>query len=180
MEDGLQDTREERADRGFLEESFAGLFGLLSWVADLLQLTDFLGWHFLWAVCRLYSAQCQVHWTAQLGCVACLSTHGRSGSSAAGGRGRWVSVQHCPALSLMPSLSHPATMTAMGGDGAGSWNLVLVTKGWVQELVSIDRPGSCFLLSVSRELDLAFLQGGCVGFDVGFFYCRMKDSWDTS
>lgn len=50
----------------------------------------------------------------------------------------------------------------------------------MQELVSIDRPGSCFLLSVSRELDLAFLQGGCVGFDVGFFYCRMKDSWDTS
>lgn len=30
MEDGLQDTREERADKGFLEESFAGLFGLLS------------------------------------------------------------------------------------------------------------------------------------------------------
>lgn len=42
-EDGLQDTTEERAGKGFLEESFDGSFGLLSCVVDPLQLADLLG-----------------------------------------------------------------------------------------------------------------------------------------
>lgn len=43
MEDGLQDTTEERGGKGFLEESFDGPFGLLSCVAGPLQLADLLG-----------------------------------------------------------------------------------------------------------------------------------------
>lgn len=43
MEDGLQDTTEERAGKGFLDESFDGPFGLLSYMVDLLQLADLLG-----------------------------------------------------------------------------------------------------------------------------------------
>lgn len=43
MEDGLQDTTEERAGKGFLEESFDGPFGLLSCVVDPPQLADLLG-----------------------------------------------------------------------------------------------------------------------------------------
>lgn len=39
----------------------------------------------------------------------------------------------------------------------------------MQELVSTHRPGSCSLLCVSGELDLAFLECGRVGFGVGFF-----------
>lgn len=42
-EDGLQDTTEERAGKGFLEESFDGPFGLPSCVVDPLQLADLLG-----------------------------------------------------------------------------------------------------------------------------------------
>lgn len=40
----------------------------------------------------------------------------------------------------------------------------------MQELVSTHRPGSCSLLSVSGELDLAFLGHGRVGFGVGGFF----------
>ena len=41
-EDGLQDTTEERVDRGFSEESLGGPFGLLTCVLAPLQLAGFL------------------------------------------------------------------------------------------------------------------------------------------
>lgn len=50
----------------------------------------------------------------------------------------------------------------------------------MQELVSTYRPGSCSLLSVSGELDLAFLGRWEGGIWCWVFCCRMKDSWDTS
>lgn len=43
MENGLQDTTEERAGKAILEESFDDPFGLLSCVIDPLQLADLLG-----------------------------------------------------------------------------------------------------------------------------------------
>lgn len=95
MEDGLQDSTEERAGKGLLEESLDGPFGLLSWAVDSLQLADLLGWHFLFGLCAAGFIGCPVpSLMAQLG-VVCLIMLGRSGSSAMGDRGRWVSVPRC-------------------------------------------------------------------------------------
>lgn len=85
----------------------------------------------------------------------------------------WVYVT-APSQSPVASLSHPARVTAVGGDGAGSWSLVLVVKGWVQGLVSTRRPGSCSLLCVSGELDLAFFGGWEGGIDVFVFVVGQK------
>lgn len=60
MEDGLQDSTEERAGKGFLEESLDGPFGLLSWAVDSLQLADLLGWHFLFGLCAAGFTGCPV------------------------------------------------------------------------------------------------------------------------
>lgn len=76
-----------------------------------------LSWHFLFGLCTSSTVPvqclCQVHWTAQLGCVACLSAPGGSGSSAGGGRGRGVKCTALP--STVPSaLAEPPSTNSSG------------------------------------------------------------------
>lgn len=89
MEDGLQDTTEERTGKGLLEESFDGPFGLLSCVVDPTQLTGLLGQHFLFGLCAAGFVGCPVpgtNSTAQ--CDLPLYTW-KIRQQCSGDRGRW-------------------------------------------------------------------------------------------